>query len=1006
MTALPCAASHCPRERKVPASSVRLRLLFLLIAAAAATSTSESIAWAESPFWMQCGASPVRGTIDNGIPAPSRFSNRSNHDAVFTITMRDNSILGPSQDVFQTFLPAGTGGLYSEGLMLMVDPSTEPGTGQLCLDLNVDIAESNPVQTCCYPFTLDMPDAMENLILVPIRPCVLEGTADAADASPGTTVDATRLLKSLIGSNDLWLSSAHVFFYNQANPGEIPVIAGTEGEMPGVISDGFHSGGIEGAGEQCEHAWLARYGSVPGLPVLEASRYYGSGTAEGVSIKANDSLLAGADRWDDLCSQPRHLKVSDVTAEYASVMDPAADCRDYGYCTSKHSFHNLAHELGHALLLGHGNGVDDNEDGFSPFGSGFSLDDNPGLRRYDEYCDILQDTHEDDASINGLSIMTRTDRGVDLIRPLQIEQARAAAKLYPGALTGADDPAGRLLREPCDTPLCGLPADISITNVELDETPGSAITEVVVTVASPIGDDLRNRYLGFVDLDDDGTTGCSAAALGLPSEMQGIELATELALSPHAAPKGTIWTCQNGSWAVRVNGSTSVASVSNLSSALGPEAGRAIITMPDSIRGPMAARVRIQGVAGQLDREHTLDRVPADPAIGGEIDMVPPPIPTCTVRPVIVQPGASLTLSASHLSFGTAVPVSIGDLAMGSVLPDSQGKVQSSIQVPPATPAGLQMISMQPPNAPATVCPVLVKGSPLLPASTASVDPEDNGSGWWKDPIVWVTLKAVAGQSGAISNITYSEYGAQVLSPTPISGSTALVPFVHEGATTLSYQAIDVAGNREPTKTLTVRIDRAPPSISGSLFPAPNPAGWINQDATVQFHCSDARSGVLSCPPAATLSTEGVGLFTSGTAYDLAGNTASATIGGINIDKTPPRVSYLNDQSSYTVDLDVNIACAASDTLSGLASNGCSDIQGAAWSFGAGHHTFSASATDRAGNEGTGTASFDVLVSFDSLCHLTHQFAPDLAADGLCVSLDAAQAAAQIGWHTTGSNGP
>ena len=44
-----------------------------------------------------------------------------------------------------------------------------------------------------------------------------------------------------------------------------------------------------------------------------------------------------------------------------------------------------------------------------------------------------------------------------------------------------------------------------------------------------------------------------------------------------------------------------------------------------------------------------------------------------------------------------------------------------------------------------------------------------------------------------------------------------------------------------------VTADVTPPTIVGSVAPAPNAAGWNNTAVTVTFTCADEYSGVASC---------------------------------------------------------------------------------------------------------------------------------------------------------------
>jgi hypothetical protein len=86
-------------------------------------------------------------------------------------------------------------------------------------------------------------------------------------------------------------------------------------------------------------------------------------------------------------------------------------------------------------------------------------------------------------------------------------------------------------------------------------------------------------------------------------------------------------------------------------------------------------------------------------------------------------------------------------------------------------------------------------------------------------------------------------------------------------------------------------VDMVPPTIMGEADPAGNAAGWNNTDVTVSFTCTDADSGVASCSAPTTLTMEGANQSVTGTATDVAGNSASATVSGISIDKTAPTIS-------------------------------------------------------------------------------------------------------------------
>jgi hypothetical protein len=129
---------------------------------------------------------------------------------------------------------------------------------------------------------------------------------------------------------------------------------------------------------------------------------------------------------------------------------------------------------------------------------------------------------------------------------------------------------------------------------------------------------------------------------------------------------------------------------------------------------------------------------------------------------------------------------------------------------------------------------------------------------------------------------------------------------------------------------------------------------------------------------------------------DAAGNQESAGSIGVKVDTTDPLVTYTG-ATSYTVDQTVSIHCTASDTLSGLASADCVDVQGSATGFNPGDNTRSATATDNAGNVRSKSVTFRVTATFDSLCTLSVRYADGALGNSLCAKLNAAESSAARG---------
>lgn len=136
---------------------------------------------------------------------------------------------------------------------------------------------------------------------------------------------------------------------------------------------------------------------------------------------------------------------------------------------------------------------------------------------------------------------------------------------------------------------------------------------------------------------------------------------------------------------------------------------------------------------------------------------------------------------------------------------------------------------------------------------------------------------------------------------------------------------------------------------------AANQFGWNNSDVAVRFACSDSLSGLApgTSLPDKVVSSEGAGQSVNGTCSDRAGNSASATVSNINIDKTPPTIAATGTPAANQYgwnDTDVTISFTCSEALSGLAT--CGPASQVVSTDGA-NQSRTATATDLAGNTAT-----------------------------------------------------
>jgi hypothetical protein len=235
---------------------------------------------------------------------------------------------------------------------------------------------------------------------------------------------------------------------------------------------------------------------------------------------------------------------------------------------------------------------------------------------------------------------------------------------------------------------------------------------------------------------------------------------------------------------------------------------------------------------------------------------------------------------------------------------------------------------------------------PSPPSIGYTLDPAspDGDNGWWVSDVT----------------LTWSVTDAESPNSLVKTGCDDQNITADQAATTYSCSATSAGGSAGPVN-VTIKRDATKPTISGSASPAANSNGWNNTDVTVSFTCADNLSGVASCGPDGTLSSEGTGQSATGTAEDQAGNSDTATVGGINIDKTAPAVALVGgpaDGGSYYFGLvPAAPSCTASDGLSGL--DGSCSVSG--YGTTVGPHTVTATATDKAGNVATQSHTYTVL---------------------------------------------
>jgi hypothetical protein len=295
-------------------------------------------------------------------------------------------------------------------------------------------------------------------IAVPIEPCIIQGALLTHVTAPEGSNDPTaveydgewfsgsgrasidKAVQGLLAAaNDTtWIPDADIAFFvppDTVGAGFLPVIpdpmppgpdasVNGPGDLGDISLDGLASE-LASAVASCRDRWGIM--GTPGTPLLIVRRFVnssGTPVQEAGESRGPQVILGSSAGTARLCTVPRSLSATDMQDGFSALKEPAS----FG-ALAPWTWVFLAHELGHSLLLSHGDGLDNDANG-SPLGTS-------GPRLFDEGCDSAEFRAFDNApGAPPASLMAPVPPVSHLITPLQRELARDAAIHAPGAIGG------------------------------------------------------------------------------------------------------------------------------------------------------------------------------------------------------------------------------------------------------------------------------------------------------------------------------------------------------------------------------------------------------------------------------------------------------------------------------------------------------------------------------------------------------------------------------------------
>ena len=273
------------------------------------------------------------------------------------------------------------------------------------------------------------------------------------------------------------------------------------------------------------------------------------------------------------------------------------------------------------------------------------------------------------------------------------------------------------------------------------------------------------------------------------------------------------------------------------------------------------------------------------------------------------------------------------------------------------------------------------------PSISHALSPAPNGNGWHNSDVT-VTFSCGDGAGSGVASCGPNQTVGSEGEDQPVTGT-----------------AVDNAGN-SATDPMTVSIDKTAPTVTPSVSSAATRTeyGWYNADVTVSYECADSGSGIDGCS-ASTVLGEGAGQSATGTATDAAGNTGSAGVTGINVDKTAPVLTGTPSTTGWSKG-DVTVTWACVDSGSGaVATPAASTVTGEGDNLSA-----SATCADKAGNTASTTVSGIRIdrSAPNSSAAVAQPFAGGWYADSVGVTLSAVDSlsGSATTWYTVDGGAP
>ncbi len=256
------------------------------------------------------------------------------------------------------------------------------------------------------------------------------------------------------------------------------------------------------------------------------------------------------------------------------------------------------------------------------------------------------------------------------------------------------------------------------------------------------------------------------------------------------------------------------------------------------------------------------------------------------------------------------------------------------------------------------------------PASTLSRSPAPNAAGW-SNGAVTLTVTAVDQPHGSqVQAIHLVLDGTDHI----FAATTATITISADLRHSVSFWSVDNAGNVEGARSVPVWVDQTPPSTIASVSGPAGSNGWFKAGSAVRLilAATDNLAGVATTYYASnggsTVTYGGPVTFGDGVfsvrywSIDAAGNLEAAHTVAFKVDQSPPTVTIggVSNGATYLLHRVPTPTFTATDAPSGIARSSAT-LSSPGTASGAGKYTYTATATDMAGNTTVATVVYYVV---------------------------------------------